>query len=215
MNRPCLVLILFLGLCGCRTAPPISGFASSDLSGNGSIGTDKPYEKKLRWKDWSVGVRTLPVHTGEMVWYEVQVGRVSKGQEEPFHRTTYDADGEIQKTWLVDFKNTGRPILFLFTSRGGKAHYGSLRLLECREEGLRVLEGPNTARPLLEGYRGDDRWDWDQDSLVREFPIYKEGDDTGDPTGGHRVIRYRWEKGRWRVRFHNETGGMDATLSIP
>jgi hypothetical protein len=116
---------------------------------------------------------------------------------------------------LDDVKKNGWPVLLLFTSDGGNAHYGSLRLLECRDSGLRVLAGPNTARALLEGYRGSDTWHCDQGVLTREFPIYIEGDETGVPQGGRRVIRYTWENGRWRVRFHNEAPAMDATIAIP
>lgn len=149
-------------------------------------------------------MRALPVQPGRMVWYEVQAGRVSNGKEDVLRRATYDTDGEIQRTWMGDLKGTGWPVLILFMSDTGKGRYGFLRLIECRGDGFRILQGPNTPRKLLEGYRGSDMWDWKDGEIIRQFPLYKDGDEPGAPQGGMSTIWYKWIKGKWRVRFHRE-----------
>ena len=38
-------------------------------------------------------------------------------------------------------------------------------------------------------------------ALVRRFPVYREGDETSDPTGGTRQVQYRLKAGEagWRL----------------
>jgi hypothetical protein len=204
MNRFFPAIFCLLPLCACTTVHPKLMVATTTSTGSRPVPEKPPYEKHHRWKDWSVWVRELPVLPGHMVWYEVQAGRVSNGKEDVVRRATYDSDGEIRQTWMGDLKGNGWPVLILFISDTGKGRYGFLRLIECRGDGFRVLQGPNTPRKLLEGYRGSDAWDWKEGELIREFPLYREGDEPGEPRGGESTIGYKWIKGKWRVRFHRE-----------
>jgi hypothetical protein len=204
MNRFLRVLLCLLPLCACATSRPKGAASQGRLFVPSAASEKLPYEKHHRWKDWSVWVKALPVQPGHMVWYEVQAGRVSNEKEDILRRTTYDADGEVQQTWLSDLKGAGWPVLILFMSDTGKGHYGFLRLIECRGDGFRNLPVPNTPHQLLEGYRGGDVWDWKDGELVRQFPLYVEGDEPGTPQGGKCIIWYKWIKGKWHVRYQHE-----------
>jgi hypothetical protein len=206
MNRFFLILICVFSLCACASNRPAGRVESRP--GESLVSKSEPvrFEKNLRWKDWVVLVNVLSIHTGDMQWYEVRCDRVVQGKRETQYQTTYDAEGTIQAAWLGEFRGAGVPVLALSFMDRGSAHYGSLKLFECREKGFRAIEGPSTARPLLEGYRGGDIWEFKEGVFFRTFPIYKEGDETRNPTGGQRVIRYHWENGKWRARYHQVPG---------
>jgi hypothetical protein len=203
MRRFLFTLLCVLSLCACASV----GMKKDNLnprSFSSTVTPKLPYERTLHWKDWLVRVRALPSDAGEMAWFEVRTSRVRDDIEEKLLRTTYDAEGILQQSWLVDLKGNGWPVLILFLSDEGKGRYGFLRLVECRETGFRALENPNTPRALLTGYRGGDVWRWEAGVLIREFPLYKAEDEMGSPTDGRRLLRYQWDKGKWRVRFQTQ-----------
>ena len=159
-----------------------------------------PYEKHYEWKDWRIEVREVPGDGSALSWYSVSVSRVVDGAETPKYKSVFDADARIQRTWLADVRRNGWPDLVIFTSSGGGNAPGSLRILECLEKGFHRVKPPVAPDKLLKGYRGGDDWDLKEGSLVRRFPLYG-GEDGNTYTGAVREVRFKWEKGRFGVKY--------------
>jgi hypothetical protein len=55
----------------------------------------------------------------------------------------------------------------------------------------------------MTGYLGHDEFELVENTLVRRYPVYKEGDSNADPTGGYRQFQYKLEPGEagWIFRL--------------
>ena len=53
----------------------------------------------------------------------------------------------------------------------------------------------------IKGYMGHDEFAVVESTLVRRFPVYKEGDSNAKPTGGTRQLQYKLKQGEaaWQL----------------
>jgi hypothetical protein len=56
---------------------------------------------------------------------------------------------------------------------------------------------------ISKGYMGHDEFAVVEKTLVRRFPVYREGDVNADPTGGSRQLQYKLEPGEagWTLQL--------------
>jgi hypothetical protein len=124
--------------------------------------------------------------------------------EESFAEEQVEADGTITGVEVEDLNADGYPEVYVYVTSAGSGSYGSLiayasnRNRSISPISLPPLENdPEAAR----GYMGHDRFVVGEGALVRNFPIYKEGDTNAAPTGSTRQIQYRLQAGEagWQL----------------
>ena len=115
-----------------------------------------------------------------------------------------EADGTITGVEVEDLDADGYPEIYVYVTSAGSGSYGSLiayasnRNRSLSEIYLPALEDDPEAS---EGYMGHDEFAVGEGALVRRFPLYHEGDENADPTGGTRQVQYRLKAGEagWRL----------------
>lgn len=105
-----------------------------------------------------------------------------------------EVDGTVASADIADLNGDGWPELLVFVTSAGSGSFGSL-------VGYAVNRGRSTTEFRLpdlsedklasQGYRGHDQFTVVQNTLVRRFPVYLDGDNNAQPTGGSRQIRYQ------------------------
>jgi hypothetical protein len=103
-------------------------------------------------------------------------------------------DGSVIGAEVADLDGNGTPEIYVFVQFAGSGSYGAV-------VGYAINTGATTspiAIPELTddpkasaGYMGRDRFSMTRDRLVRQFPIYREGDSNAAPSGGTRQVQYR------------------------
>jgi hypothetical protein len=124
--------------------------------------------------------------------------------EEPFAEEGAEADGAITGVEVEDLNADGYPEVYVYVTSAGSGSYGSLiAYASNRNRSISPIylppleDDPDAAK----GYMGHDRFVVGEGALVRNFPIYKEGDTNAAPTGGTRQIQYRLRAGEagWKL----------------
>jgi hypothetical protein len=100
---------------------------------------------------------------------------------------------------LTDLDNDGFQELFIFTQSAGSGSSGMVYgFASDKDERLVKIEFPqNTDEEYqnggqLEGYMGHDIYHFEDNMLVREFPVYKSTDTNITPTGGKKEVYYKY-----------------------
>lgn len=116
-----------------------------------------------------------------------------------------EADGTITGVEVEDLNADGDPEIYVYVTSAGSGSYGSLiaygsnRNRSLSEIHLPPLEDDAGAS---QGYMGHDTFAVGEGTLVRRFPVYREGDTNAKPTGGTRQIQYKLVAGEagWLLR---------------
>jgi hypothetical protein len=116
-----------------------------------------------------------------------------------------EADGTITNVQVADLDVDGYPEIYIYVNSAGSGSYGSLiayasnRNLSLSEIYLPPIEeGSDEAK----GYMGHDEFSVMENTFVRRFPIYQEGDPNSAPSGGTRQVQYKLATGEagWVLR---------------
>lgn len=116
-----------------------------------------------------------------------------------------EADGTITNVEVADLNVDGYPEIYIYVNSAGSGSYGSViayasnRNLSLSEVYLPpVEEGSDEAK----GYMGHDEFSVIENTFVRRFPVYREGDPNSEPSGGTRQIQYKLAAGEagWVLR---------------
>ncbi len=121
-----------------------------------------------------------------------------KGLEIDNQKNVSDIDGHVVNAEIEDLNSDGFPEILIYTKSAGSGSYGNVI-------GYSVNNGKSISQiyfPELYdnkeasiGYMGHDEFAIVETSLVRRFPIYKDGDTNNNPTGGTRQIQYKLKDG--------------------
>jgi hypothetical protein len=108
----------------------------------------------------------------------------------------------IKDVFLADINNDGFEELYMITEVAGSGGYaGIIGIASNNDKSTsaitvpELLEEDMKAGKLFEGYQGHDKIYIENKLLVREFPVYKTGDNNAKPTGGDRTVIYNLSKG--------------------
>ena len=116
-----------------------------------------------------------------------------------------EADGKITNVEVADLNVDGYPEIYIYVNSAGSGSYGSLigyasnRNLSLSEIYLPPIEeGSDEAK----GYMGHDEFSVVENTFVRRFPIYRDGDPNSAPSGGTRQVQYKLTAGEagWVLR---------------
>jgi hypothetical protein len=116
-----------------------------------------------------------------------------------------EAEGHVVLAEVADLDVDGSPEIYVYVQSAGSGSYGSLVAYSAnRKRSLsQVYLPPITDHPTAaRGYMGHDEFRVVESTLVRRFPVYREGDDNAKPTGGWRQIQYKLAAGEagWILR---------------
>jgi hypothetical protein len=109
-----------------------------------------------------------------------------------------EVDGTITGAEIADLNADGWPELYVFVRSAGSGSYGSvLAYAVNRGKSITEIVLPDLMddRVASQGYLGHDQFAVVQNTLVRRFPVYREGDTNANPTGGIRQLNYQLEAG--------------------
>jgi hypothetical protein len=95
---------------------------------------------------------------------------------------------------IADLDADGAPEIYVYTHSAGSGSYGGLIAYAVGEgDSLSEIRLPpiEDDAEAARGYMGHDEFAVVENSLVRRFPIYREGDTNAGPSGGTRQIQYK------------------------
>lgn len=128
-----------------------------------------------------------------------------------FTRDTFivsEAD-PLSKAFLEDLDDNGFEEIYLITTSVGSGSYGNIYGYSSNSDKSvspiyipPIHENDLAPGALYEGYMGHDSIYLDKGKLMRQFPIYLEGDPNCCPTGGKATIAYKLVPGEatWQLR---------------
>lgn len=107
-----------------------------------------------------------------------------------------EVDGNVTAAEVDDLNSDGRPELVLSVVSAGSGSYGTvLAWSASKGHTLLPIYLPELTAAQLKGYMGHDRFAVVRGTLVRSFPLYRDGDSNAKPTGGTRQIEYKMVTG--------------------
>jgi len=150
------------------------------------------FQKKLTLQNITFDIKT---------WGEGSIRQLSiqpKGLEIDNQDIEFEIDGDVVNAEIEDLNSDGSPEILIYTVSAGSGSYGNVI-------GYSVINGKSISeiyfpeisenKEASSGYMGHDVFAIVETSLVRRFPVYKEGDSNSNPTGGTRQIQYKLKDG--------------------
>ncbi len=147
-----------------------------------------PFDQSLEWQ--GIGFRVQCPNAGSINTVTV----TPTGLEVDDAVIRREADGIVTGTEIADLDADGSPEVYVFTQSAGSGSYGGLiayaanRGKSLSEIMLPAIEDDAEA---ARGYMGHDELAVVENSLVRRFPVYRDGDTNAAPSGGMRQIQYK------------------------
>ena len=193
-----LTLVGVLTVIACKNEP--GKINKEQIKNNKVSNIDNPIQEKQK----IVFQKTLTlqnitfdiINTGEGSISELTIQ--PKGLEIDNQKITIELDGQVVNAEIEDLNSDGFPEILLYTISAGSGGYGNVI-------GYSVNNGKSISQiyfPDLfdnkepsSGYMGHDEFAIIETTLVRRFPVYKDGDTNNNPTGGTRQIEYKLKDG--------------------
>lgn len=128
-----------------------------------------------------------------------------------------NSDKLVEKAWVDDLDDDGRPELILVGHIPANPAATALSVYALDGAGIREIALPGLTDK--EGYRGGDQFSRDGGKIVRSYPLYRNGDLDGAPTGGKRVISYMYRNrqllpGNYRDLTAKETVAVKSPKNV-
>jgi hypothetical protein len=114
-------------------------------------------------------------------------------------------EGTVTNAEVADLNVDGSPELYVYVTSAGSGSQGSLVAYSANKgKSLSEIYLPPLEEDKIaaKGYMGHDEFAVVESTLVRRFPVYKDGDTNSKPTGGTRQIQYKLKAGEagWILR---------------
>ncbi len=115
-------------------------------------------------------------------------------------------EGQITRAEVADLNADGSPELYVYIRSAGSGSYGTLVAFSANQrKSLSEIFLPPVSdnAQAAQGYRGHDDFAVVEGTLVRRFPVYKDGDTQARPSGGVRQMQYRLTRGEasWQLKL--------------
>jgi len=116
-----------------------------------------------------------------------------------------EAEGHVVLAEVADLNVDGSPEIYVYVQSVGSGSYASLVAYSAnKKKSLSQIYLPPITddAKASKGYRGHDEFRVVESTLVRRFPVYRDGDTNAKPTGGTRQIQYKLAAGEagWVLR---------------
>ena len=109
---------------------------------------------------------------------------------------TRETDGPVALAEVGDLNVDGSPEIYVYTRSAGSGSYAGLIAYSANSKKSlsEIYLPPITDDPKAsQGFMGHDEFRVVENTLVRRFPVYREGDSNAAPTGGTRQLQYKLE----------------------
>ena len=116
-----------------------------------------------------------------------------------------EIDGTVTLAEVADLDVDGSPEVYVYVTSAGSGSHGSLVAYAAnKRRSLSAIFLPPLADDpkAAKGYMGHDEFRVVESTLVRRFPVYRDGDTNAKPTGGTRQVQYKLKAGEagWVLR---------------
>lgn len=113
-------------------------------------------------------------------------------------QVVHDIEGKVVNAEIEDLNSDGFPEILVYTTSAGSGSYGNVIGYSVNNgKSMSQISFPDIMQndEASSGYMGHDEFAIVETSLVRRFPIYKDGDTNSNPTGGTRQLKYKLKDG--------------------
>lgn len=122
----------------------------------------------------------------------------------------HEIDGSVTSVEIADINADGSPETYVYVNSAGSGSYGSLIAYSANnKKSLSEIYLPplENDKKNSVGYMGHDEFTIIENSLVRRFPVYNEGDPNCCPKGGTRQLQYKLIMGEasWQLKLVKST----------
>ena len=116
-----------------------------------------------------------------------------------------EAESHVVLAEIADLNVDGSPEIYVYVQSAGSGSYASLVAYSAtKKKSLSQIYLPPITgdAKAAKGYMGHDEFRVVESTLVRRFPVYRDGDTNAKPTGGTRQIQYKLAAGEagWYLR---------------
>jgi len=117
-----------------------------------------------------------------------------------------EIEGVVTGAEIADIDLNGSPEIYVYINSVGSGSYGEVIAYSAnKKKSLSEIYIP----PLKDnkGYMGHDRYAVVETNFHRQFPIYLDGDNNANPTGGIKIIQYKLIAGEasWKMEPFKST----------
>jgi len=170
--------------------------SSKDNVNDNANAESQVYSKNLSWNNYQFEV---VVKSNSL--YIKPKGKSGNGEAAQHNITGYT----VVNSEVGDLNVDGMPEVLVYLVSDGSGSYGSLIGYSLLKSGdLLQLELPDLSldKKNSKGYMGHDKFEIVENTLVRNFPVYKDGDSNANPTGGTRQLQYKLPKNNGKSLFY-------------
>jgi uncharacterized protein len=117
-----------------------------------------------------------------------------------------EIDGSVSGAEIADINVDGSPEIYIYVNSTGSGSYGSLVAYSANnKKSLSEIYLPplEDDKENSAGYMGHDEFTIIENTLVRRFPVYNDGDPNCCPKGGTRQLQYKLMMGEasWKLKL--------------
>jgi hypothetical protein len=129
-----------------------------------------------------------------------------EGLEEENTPIVIEVQGSVIGAEVGDLDANGFPEIYVYVQSAGSGSHGSLVAYAAnKRKSLSSIFLPDLSEDKVnsKGYMGHDAFAVVENTFVRRFPIYKEGDTNSQPSGKTRQLQYKLKAGEagWILRL--------------
>lgn len=159
-----------------------------------------PFGQTLKLQ--GIGFRVTSANSGSI--NELKI--VPSGLEVDHAPIVRSVEGQITRAEVADLDADGSPEVYVYIRSAGSGSYGSLVAFSAnRRKSLSEIYLPPVSDDAraAQGYMGHDDFAVIEGTLVRRFPVYKDGDSNAAPSGGMRQMQYKLKRGEasWQLEL--------------
>lgn len=151
-----------------------------------------PFDQSLEWQ--GIGFRVTSANLGPRS--ELMI--LPRGLSVDNSPVVRSIDAQIVRAEVADLNADGSPEIYIYLTSADPSAHGSLVAYSTNHrKSLSDIHLPLESQALsrANGYRGHDEFGVVENTLVRRFPVYKDSDTDGAPTGGMRQFQYKLKPG--------------------
>lgn len=196
MKQTLLFSALLLSLTACQdtntqaidestaSAPKSSTTIEADNTASSASGN---YNQAIHYENFSARVVSTPDGNGG---YNLSIQPMG---EQAIERHINDP---VIDAAVGDLNEDGSYDILIFTRGVGSGSYGDVVAYSSNEgQSWNEVHFPELSSELKQGYMGHDKFEVVDNVLVRQFPLYLEGDTNANPKGKTRQIQYDLQEG--------------------
>lgn len=119
-------------------------------------------------------------------------------------QVTFATDKKVVRAWMEDIMGDGTHEFFIQLLQPGSGGYGEVKAYSTNgDKSLSEIFIAPPEEKDMTGYMGHDEFELMENTLVRRYPVYREGDGNAIPSGGYRQFQYKLQSGEagWVFRL--------------